>query len=355
MRIRKTHLRATLVLLTGGAVTAIALPAQAAPVGTVSVVTTNVVVYTAATGKANNVVVTRSGNTITVDDVHGLRAGAGCAAVPGDSTKIQCTPGVAPIWVRVDLQDGNDILVNRTDLGMTAWGRAGHDRITGGVRGESLQPGDGNDAVWGLGGNDNIVGGSGADALSGGDGDDRLTAGAGNDRLLGGDGADTLIGEAGNDLEDGGPGDDEFYQNVEYAAGTDADAFIGGAGLDALAYFQRLRGVAADADAVRGDDGAAGERDMIGTSVEGIFGGYGNDRLIGTPRDDLLFGGPGNDVVAASSGDDYLTGDAGVDYLNGAAGTDYCTQESAGETVLNCELSPSSPPAAARLRRQVTG
>jgi Ca2+-binding RTX toxin-like protein len=326
----------------------IAIPADAATTGVVSVVSSNVVVYAAATGKANVVVVSRSGNTITVDDVYGIKAGAGCVAVSGDTTKIRCTPRVAPAWVRVDLQDGNDTVVNNSGLSMSAWGRAGNDKITGGPRGDNLLGGDGVDAIWGLAGNDRVTGEGGGDALSGGDGDDVVSGGPAGDRLLGGNGSDNLIGGAGNDVEDGGAGADAFYQDVDYAAGTDSDSFIGGGDDDVVAYWNRSKAIIADADAVKGDDGSAGEKDTIGSSVEAIFGGAGNDRIIGTARDEVFFGGGGNDVIAASTGDDVLEGESGKDYLDGAGGTDYCPDRETGETVLNCELGSASAAAKAK-------
>ena len=113
-----------------------------------------------------------------------------------------------------------------------------------------------------------------------------------------------------------------FVEATDYAPGTDAHSFIGGDGSDIALYWHRSKAVTADADAVKGDDGAAGEKDTIGASVEGITGGFGKDRLIGTPRADHLIGGPGNDVIAGGAGNDVLEGLGGSDYLNGAAGDD---------------------------------
>jgi Ca2+-binding RTX toxin-like protein len=135
---------------------------------------------------------------------------------------------------------------------------------------------------------------------------------------------------------------------VDYAAGTDSDSFIGGGDDDVVAYWNRSKAIIADADAVKGDDGSAGEKDTIGSSVEAIFGGAGNDRIIGTARDEVFFGGGGNDVIAASTGDDVLEGESGKDYLDGAGGTDYCPDRETGETVLNCELGSASAAAKAK-------
>ena len=80
MKIRRSTVRATTAVLGTAAVAGvawIALPAAAATTGVVSLVSGNIVTYTAATGKANNVALARSGNTVIVDDVHAIQAGAG--------------------------------------------------------------------------------------------------------------------------------------------------------------------------------------------------------------------------------------------------------------------------------------
>jgi hypothetical protein len=276
--------RTGLALLSVGAAAIVAAPAEAATTGTVSVEKSSMVAYVtspAATTR-HNVSITRSGRTVTVDDSVPVRAGAGCSAVSGDSTKARCTLKVDPTWLRVRLGEGDDVLVNRTDLSMSANTLNGNDRITGGPK---------------------------------------------RDILKGDIGNDDLSGYLGNDIEDGGPGNDWFIQSGDPGTTADADSFIGGSGLDQVSYFARSKPVTADADAVRGDDGAAGEHDTIGASVEAIMGGGGNDRLLGTSRVDYVYG---------SAGNDRLDGGTGRDYLNGAGGVDVCDHES-GDTILGCE------------------
>ncbi|GAA0479826.1 hypothetical protein Ade02nite_39010 [Paractinoplanes deccanensis] len=318
----------------------LAMPADAATAaGVVKVVNGSRVQYVAAAGRINQVVVTRSGNTITVDDTTtAIKAGTGCGAVKGDKTKIRCTLKVKPTWVIASLLDKNDSFLNKTDLNSTVAGGAGNDKIYGGPKADSLQGNDGNDAIWALDGNDTVVGGNGNDALSGGNGNDILDGAAGADRLFGSNGDDILGGQAGNDYEDGGSGDDTFLQLLQYAPGTDADTIAGGAGLDAVDYSidYRTKAIRADADGAKGDDGSAGEKDSISTTVEAVLGGAGNDVLVGTARADILLGGPGNDVIGASAGNDFLAGESGRDTLNGAAGIDVCT---ADETLISCEQS----------------
>ncbi|GAA0479815.1 hypothetical protein Ade02nite_39020 [Paractinoplanes deccanensis] len=318
---------------------ALAAPAQAATIGTVAVEQKSIVAYVTSPGVTKHTIsITRSGRTVTVDDSVAVKAGKGCSAVGGDKTKVRCTLSVNPTWLRLVLGGGNDILVNRSDLSMNVDAGNGNDRITGGPKRDILDGNIGNDALWGLGGNDDLEAYSGADALSGGDGDDKLDGGWDNDRLLGGNGKDLLNGGFGNDIEDGGPGADRFEQNGDLNGSSDADSIIGGAGLDLLTYAVRSKPVTADADAVRGDDGGAGERDTIGTSIEMIQGGNGNDRLIGTPRTDYLYGDAGNDVITGAAGNDFLYGEAGRDNVNGGAGSDQC-ERGAGDTVAGCEAS----------------
>ena len=53
-----------------------------------------------------------------------------------------------------------------------------------------------------------------------------------------------------------------------------------------------------------------------------LFGGAGNDTLIGGSGNDLLFGGAGNDVLQGKGGDDQLFGGDGNDTLTGGTGND---------------------------------
>ena len=341
MNTRKTSVRAGAAVLGAAAVAGvawIAIPAEAATTGNATVVGGTIPTLTAGSGRANTVVVTRPAtNVVTFDDVTAITPGRGCYREGSDVTKISCTTGTkAAVWIRVDLGDGNDTLYNRTGLGMTAWGRAGNDKITGGPLRDDVYGGDGNDAIWGLAGNDTLRGEAGVDAVSGGDGDDELTDGTGNDKVLGGIGDDVIINDQGNDVFDAGDGDDVMASVVDFAAGTDRDSFTGGAGIDLVDYSMRKKAITADADGVGGDDGSTGEGDTISSTVEGIAGGSGADRLIGTARTDVFFGGAGNDVIAASTANDYLEGEAGKDYLNGAGGDDVCVRDS-GDTVLSCE------------------
>ncbi len=60
-----------------------------------------------------------------------------------------------------------------------------------------------------------------------------------------------------------------------------------------------------------------------GGAGDTIFGGDGNDQLLGDTNgtNGTLWDGP--DVIFAEAGDDYLQGDGGSDWLLGGAGNDY--------------------------------
>ena len=357
----------------------------------VSVDSPTAVRYNGGQKAVNSVVVTRSARTVTIDDRVPIRAGKGCVAVKGDSTRVRCTTAQTPTSVLVFTYDYNDTIVNRSDLSMTANGGPGSDQIHGGPAADFLQgdtftgAGAGNDSIWGYGGRDFLIGAGGDDGLNGGDGDDYLdtyiagpvggvnpAAQLGNDRLYGGNGNDWAVGGAGNDLLSGGAGGDTLEGgpgtnvlwggdgNDSMTGGTGPDVFHGGPGTrDSVNYNGRSRPVTADLDGATGDDGETGERDTIGADVEWLYGGTGNDVLTGNAADneidgwlgdDVVRGGAGNDFLAGTQGHDKIYGEAGDDDLrakdfedsgtpdlaDGGSGTDTC-QADADDTVVRCE------------------
>ncbi|BEL10929.1 hypothetical protein Q0Z83_091200 [Actinoplanes sichuanensis] len=312
---------AALTLLTAVSTTMIASPADAATTRVASVVDGTKVQYKAAAGKQNSVLLTRSGNTITIDDRVAITAGKGCKAVKGDKTKVRCTTAKPPTRVRVYTYDRNDTVVNRTGLGMTANGGTGNDKIYGGPGADLLYGDTGADQLFGNGGRDYLNGDEGNDRLWGGDGDDNLSGDRGNDALAGGNGHDSLFGMDGNDREYGGAGADKFWQTYDPDL-PDADLFVGGPDEDEVVYIARERAVAADNDGVKGDDGGRGEGDTISTDVENLQGGDGNDWLAGNSARNVLYGSRGDDVLVGGGGNDALIGNEGRDRLWGGAGDD---------------------------------
>ncbi|MBW6438249.1 hypothetical protein KZ829_31435 [Actinoplanes hulinensis] len=300
--------RAGVALLgTTAAVGVFAAPAQAASTGIVSVTYSKAaeapyLVFKAGSGKRNSVVVSRSGQTLTIDDRVTLRAGKGCKAVKGDRTRVRCAIPADLGGLSFTLGSGDDRITDTSGLGIFVKAGPGRDTMVGGTGPDSLFGGTGSDRLYSNGGDDFLVGDTGHDTL---------VAGAGNDYLNGGNG---------NDLEYGGDGDDTLSQGNETTA-TDADRLSGGAGSDMVSYSGRQKALSADADGVTGDDGRSGEGDTI-ISAEYIVGGLGDDRLSGTAGADHLSGLAGNDVILGNGGDDLIEDYAGVNRLDGGAGDD---------------------------------
>ncbi|BBH63357.1 hypothetical protein ACTI_00420 [Actinoplanes sp. OR16] len=312
--------RAGLVVFTCTAtVGVLAAPAQAASTGVASVSGTKVL-FSAGANKTNKVVITRSGRTVTIDDVVALKPGKGCKKV--DKSKVRCTTGKTPTRVSVALGARNDSVVNKSGLSLSAGGGAGNDKIYGGPRADSLSGGDGNDQIWAGSGNDRLSGEQGSDGLHGGAGNDLLDGSYGNDRLYGDAGADAIDGGTGDDREYGGAGEDRFHQHPIPYVTSGADLVSGGSGVDFVSYQGRTRAITADLDGAKGDDGQAGEHDTLLADLEGIEGGGGDDRLTGHAGYDLLTGGPGNDILRGLGGNDYLDGGRGKDRLEGGDGNE---------------------------------
>jgi Ca2+-binding RTX toxin-like protein len=65
-----------------------------------------------------------------------------------------------------------------------------------------------------------------------------------------------------------------------------------------------------------------------------LFGGNGNDTLIGASAADFLFGQAGDDTLVGGGGIDFLFGGAGNDTLTGGAGNDYVFGESGNDRMI---------------------
>jgi hypothetical protein len=226
----------------------------------------DMLVFTAASGEANNVAITEAvvspgQNRYLVRDVFApVVAGTGCERVDESppAAAVACTAGaIGP----QQLGDGDDWLTSPRGW---ASGGDGDDVMT--VSSGSADGGEGDDVLLvdtgeadGEEGNDVLIGGQGA----GGNGDDRLivasgrgesgndtmscfpyrtlgcylVGGAGNDVLTGDTGRDRLSGEGGRDLVDGRARDDVLdggVGNDRLIGGDGRDALGGGAGADRL-------------------------------------------------------------------------------------------------------------------------
>lgn len=135
------------------------------------------------------------------------------------------------------------------------------DRVVGTSGSDVITALAGDDVVETGDGDDQVDGGYGADSISLGAGDDTATGADGPDRLYGSDGSDYLEGWGGGDYLDGGPDNDQLYAGIVCA--------VGGNSYDTV-----------------------GRWDVFGNEV---FGGDGNDYLVGDGGNDRIDGGDGFD------------------------------------------------------------
>jgi Ca2+-binding RTX toxin-like protein len=208
------------------------------------------------------------------------------------------------------------------------------ETIVGTPFADSLSAGSTGATLAGGGGNDVLVGSPAGDAFDGGAGNDRLVSGGGDDTLTGGDGDDTLAAGPGVDQVDGGAGNDVLD------GGDGADALLGGDGIDVVSYASRTKPVIVGIGIGRSNDGERNEKDDIGVDVEGVVGGRGNDRIVGSALANVLRGGSGNDVVDGGAGNDRLFGGPGNDRLTGRAGNDQLRGEAGSDQLDARDASP---------------
>ncbi|MGE4326775.1 MAG: calcium-binding protein [Pseudodonghicola sp.] len=152
------------------------------------------------------------------------------------------------------------------------------------------------------------------------DGDGSYATGGGDDRIMLG---------AGDDTVDGGSGRDTFVLDLAYdpqSIGTEGGAVLVDSawGHDRLTRIERIEFTDRSVALQVGGDGRdilRGDSDPI-TSWDILFGGAGDDRLIGRRGADRLFGGDGDDRLSGNGNRDYLDGGAGDDILRGGGGRD---------------------------------
>ncbi|MDQ3572007.1 MAG: hypothetical protein M3383_04000 [Actinomycetota bacterium] len=120
-------------------------------------------------------------------------------------------------------------------------------------------------------------------------------------------------------------------------------AVVAALGVPAIAYASYFNGTSGSDDVViergssvaylrGGDDSFTGAKGNAGGS-DRVYGGSGNDRIVGRshvdtlrggPGDDRLVGGPARDGVYGAGGDDTLIGGAGIDHFLPGPGRDTC-------------------------------
>ncbi len=159
----------------------------------------------------------------------------------------------------VQCYGGNDVVTNRTNWILDAYGGSGNDTLRGGTNNDDLDGDDGNDLLTGGAGDDWLRPGSGRNTLDGGIGVDLLWESIGYDRPSG---AFALT-----DQKLVGPGEVSQLQNIETAGfyiWSETDYLIDASGFGGPVSFD---------------------------------GGSGNDTLIGSPFDDFITDFHGDNLV----------------------------------------------------------
>ena len=142
-----------------------------------------------------------------------------------------------------------------------------------------------------------------------------------NDLLIGGTGHDILVGQGGNDLLIG-DGDNSLTQkgsldHLDYLMGTHAQGDDLAAGIHHLFDHGTAQEISHFTNGI--------ENLNIESSHDGndhLYGGTGDDILVGMGGNDHLYGGEGHDILLGGSGNDVLAGGKGDDILAGGTGND---------------------------------
>ena len=227
-------------------------------------------------------------------------------------------------------------------------GGQGDDRLFGDGGADVLLGGEGNDEIAGRGGGDTLDGGPGLNTVRYDDGPSPvnvdLAAGTGSAgaqdalssfrRVITGPGSDTVTGTtadevfvlgAGDDILNAGPGDDDADAGPGddlLRGGHGRDALTGGDGRDTATYDERTASEPLTITlATPGDDGAAGENDVL-AGIEDVVGGASNDVLSGDDGPNSLVGGSGLNTIDGAGGDDVLVGGDFRDVIAGGPGRD---------------------------------
>ncbi|PNB71284.1 hypothetical protein C1X64_25740 [Pseudomonas sp. GW456-E7] len=255
--------------------------------------------------------------------------------------------------------DASNVLLNTTvkDDTLTATSRSdlfgglGNDRLTGSSSSDRLFGESGNDTLFGMNGNDLLVGGAGNDTLNGGADEDVLEGGSGNDILNGGTGSDQLIGGAGSDvfIAQRASNYSDATRVIDFSLAEQDKLDVRSIGISDIESLKRLVEAVDD----KGGDviknwygGYSAELTLTGVSVadlttsnvllntstantnqfatgsSDLFGGFGNNRLVGSSSHDRLFGEGGADTLEGGDSYDLLVGGSGNDSLFGGNGND---------------------------------
>jgi len=187
-----------------------------------------------------------------------------------------------------------------------------------------LNGGTGDDQLQGSGGADSYIGGSGTDEVRYNNSGDGVVINLGTGLASGGDATgdtfdsiENLVGSQFNDLLTGDAGINRlegFLGDDILTGGGGADVLWGGLGFDTASYIDSAVGV--DARLFSTGSGGTAEGDTM-IYMEGIFGSFFNDMLIGGGATVTLNGFNGNDILFDYSANATLFGGGGNDFMQG--------------------------------------
>jgi Ca2+-binding RTX toxin-like protein len=234
--------------------------------------------------------------------------------------EISVSLGAGGNGLRVAPDEGDDVAIF-TATGIDHFGDGDEDLSLDANVGVSVVGGPGNDVIDAalFPRNLGLFGDSGDDVIIGNAQRNDLDGGPGNDMLEGGPERDRLFGGPGDDIENGGDGNDLFIQD---ATANGADLLIGGQGQDRVTYHRRSVGLTVTLDDGLANDGEPGEGDNLSVDVENVYGGSGDDVLIGSDARNVLKGGIGDDFLQGKAARDALKCSEGVDEAVGGPDMD---------------------------------
>jgi Ca2+-binding RTX toxin-like protein len=144
---------------------------------------------------------------------------------------------------------------------------------------------------------------------------EQVRATGGNDTLIGGNGNELLRGNGGSDSIDGGNGSDiADYSNNASSQAVSVNLLDGRAndsmgGTDTLISIENVWG------------GAGNDTIIGGNGAESLWGNSGNDSLVGGDGADTLDGGSGSDTIMGGDGNEQIFGGSGSDSIDAGSGT----------------------------------
>ena len=139
------------------------------------------------------------------------------------------------------------------------------------------------------GGDDTITGSSASDIIYGQEGDDIIYGGSGHDTLYGGTGDDLLVGDdKPEDLND------VTVEGIKDLTEDELDDFI---------------------KSVEGTDDDGNDQLFGGVGDDVLLGMGGDDYLDGGAGEDAIFGGAGNDIIVYDKADYLVSGGSGIDFM----------------------------------------